>query len=52
MIRDFGDCDRCGKKDVPLIDGLCIECASKRKSASWTGEHYGYNMQYGYADGG
>lgn len=31
-MRDWGDCDRCGKKDVSLIDGLCIECASERKN--------------------
>lgn len=29
-MKEWGKCDNCGKEDVPLYDGLCIECASKR----------------------
>lgn len=29
-MKDFGQCDRCGKKDVSLFDGLCIECSQGR----------------------
>ncbi|MDD5501943.1 MAG: hypothetical protein PHH26_00580 [Candidatus Thermoplasmatota archaeon] len=30
MGNSFGKCSECGKEDVPLYDGLCIECARKR----------------------